>query len=162
LRENHSFELNLRAGIDKRQFWGQLYNGSAGDLRNIIGLLLFLNRTSQVRYEREEPTLPGRFIGRKQTNFLAHRVISFKLNPLPRLVKLCAGESIRRRLHDVRGHFCHNKIARENNHLHDWIEAAENHLQWSCECGGLRWWRNPHMRGHEGKGLVLSEYNVKE
>ena len=34
--------------------------------------------------------------------------------------------------------------------------------KWFCECGGLRWWRKQHMRGHEEKGLVTSEYKVTE
>jgi hypothetical protein len=162
LRANHSFKIHLTEKLRTQQVWENFYSGSAGDLRNIIGLLLFLNRTSQTRYERELPHQPGRWIGRKHATFLKHRVISFSVNPVPRLIKLAAGEGIRRRLHDVRGHLCHNQVARTNHHDHDWVESESNHLKWFCECGGLRWWRKQHMRGHEEKGLVTSEYKVTE
>lgn len=162
LRLNHSFTLQPREGLKLPQLWDSFYNGSAGDLRNIIALLLFLNRTSKTRYEKEVGMQPGRWIGRKQSNFLNHRVISFSVNPVPRLVKLVAGEGIRRRLHDVRGHLCHNEVARTNGCTHDWIEFADNHLKWKCECGGLRWWRAEHRRGHEVKGYVTSEYKVTD
>jgi hypothetical protein len=160
LRANHSFTMHADPRLSLSDLWHRFYNGSAGDLRDIIALLLFLNRTSGTRYEQELGTQPGRWIGRKQSNFLSHRVISFSVNPVPRLVKLVAGESIRRRLHDVRGHLCHNEVARVNGCTHEWVEFADNHLKWKCECGGLRWWRKEHRRGHEAKGLVTSEYKV--
>jgi hypothetical protein len=162
LRANHGFAFNLPPHRSLPKIWDRFYESSAGDLRNIIGLLLFLNRTSKTRYETEAPLLPGRWIGCKQATLLRHRVISFSVNPVPRLLKLAAGESIRRRLHDVRGHLCHNEVARTNLHDHEWEESEENHLRWSCSCGGLRWWRKPHMRGHEERGLVTSEYRVTE
>jgi hypothetical protein len=162
LRANHSFTLNLMPGMNAPAIWQKFYQGSAGDLRNIIAMLLFLNRTSKTRYEKEVGMQPGRWIGRKQANLLTHRVISYSVNPVPRLVKLVAGEGIRRRLHDVRGHLCHNEVARTNGCTHDWIEFADNHLKWRCECGGLRWWRAEHRRGHEAKGFVTSEYKVTD
>jgi hypothetical protein len=162
LRANHGFSIHAPSSLSLPKLWDSFYQGSAGDLRNIIGLLLFLNRTSKTHYETEVPMLPGRWIGRKQATFLKHRVISFSVNPVPRLLKLAAGESIRRRLHDVRGHLCHNEVARTNNHDHDWQESEANHLKWFCSCGGLRWWRKQHMRGHEELGLVTSEYRVTD
>lgn len=164
LRANHSFKMALGPAMtqDSAEVFNKLYKGSAGDLRNIIGLLLFLNRTSKTRIERDVGVQPGRWIGRKQANFMSHRVISYSVNPTPKLIKLAAGESIRRRLHDVRGHLCHNEVARTNHHEHEWIESAEKDLQWYCECGGLRWWKKPHMRGTLGKGLVTSEYKVTD
>jgi len=171
LRANHQFKLMHHSHVNPAELFDKLYHGSAGDLRNIIGILLFLNRTSKTRYETEINMQPGRWIGRKQANLVKHRVISYSVNPVPRLIKLAANESVRRRLHDVRGHLCHNEIARTNSHEHEWVETLDepggkagrnSQLQWHCICGGLRWWRKPHMRGHESKGLVTSEYKITE
>ncbi len=167
LRYNHSFQIHLDLSKTKtplKEFWNDLYHGSAGDLRNIIGLLLFMNRTSKTRIEKDLPMQPGRWIGRKQRTFLSHRVISFSVNPAPRLLKLAAGEGIKKRLHDCRGHFCHNKIARDNQHDHDWIESPtpSNPLHWICECGGTRWWKKPHPRGSARVGMVTTDYKVTE
>lgn len=163
LRANHSFSFNLHKSHQTQmaKMWDSFFNGSSGDLRNIIGLLIFLNRTPKLRYEREEP-FQSRMIHRKPVSLLKHRVITLHVNPVPRLLKLAAGDGIRRRLHDVKGHLCHNEIARTNNHDHDWIESKENHLHWFCECGAVRWWRKEHKRGSEEQGIVTSSYKVEE
>lgn len=161
LRANHGFSIHLpnKALPQIPAMMEGLHEGSNGDLRNIIGLLIFLNRTSQVRYEREIPFKP-QMVNRKSVNLLKHRVITIKVDPIPKLLKLGAGSGIQRRLHDVRGHLCHNEIARTNFHDHDWQESEGDHLRWFCECGGKRWWRKEHHRGHEERGIVTSEYTV--
>lgn len=167
LRANHSFSVHLpshpRYSEEQLpEIWDNFRQGAGGDLRNIIALLIFLNRTSRVRVEREMP-FKRQMVYRKPVNLLKHRVITIHVNPVPKLLHIAAGEGIRRRLHDVRGHFCHNEVARTNHHEHDWQEDAEaDHLRWTCVCGGLRWWRKEHKRGHEDKGIVTSEYKVKE
>lgn len=165
LRENHRFTMVLRDKDKGREpeFWKILCQGSSGELRNAIALLLFLNRTQKIRVEREEPMLTNRMYKRRLIPLLKHRVITLHVDPKPRLLKLVAGEGIRRRLHDVRGHFCHNRIARESHHEHEWIEAQEGHMsemQWYCECGALRWWRHEHQRGAIQQGIVNAEYKV--
>lgn len=165
LRANHRFEMILHPrNVGKEpELWQMLCQGSCGELRNIIAMLLFLNRTSKIRAEREEPTLHNRMYKRQPIPLLKHRVITLHVDPKPRLLRLVAGEGIRRRLHDVRGHLCHNRIARENHHDHEWIEAEEGHLsemQWYCECGALRWWRHEHQRGTQKQGVSSAEYKV--
>lgn len=163
LRANHGVG-NL---IDKKYDIGYklLMDSCAGDLRNVIGLLLFLNRTSKTQYVQDTPSV--RQTWRLQPrNFVSYSTISVKLNPVPAIRKLMedAGANWRRR-HDVRGHFCISKEAREaeNNKclgaLHDWNEVGVN--QWRCKtCDGLKWWRKAHQRGHIGKGLVQQDYSV--
>jgi hypothetical protein len=163
LRANHSLSLHVAERLQHRvpQIWDMFYDGSAGDLRNIIGLLLFMNRTSKTRVEREMP-VKQQMIHTKPVALLKHRVITLHVNPVPKLLKLAAGEGVWRRLHDVRGHFCHNEVARTNHHDHEWQEAVSMlpHLQWFCSCGGLRWWRREHRRGHEQLGHITSVYEV--
>jgi hypothetical protein len=162
LRANHSFSIHLKDGIDERKAWDSFYDGSAGDLRNIIGLLLFLNRTTKTQVLHDVP-IKRQMIGNRPAVLLKHTMVKIHVNPVPKLLHLAAGEGIWRRLHDVRGHFCHNKTARENHHDHVWDETEGPHiLQWYCSCGGLRWWRKEHKRGHEEIGRVTSTYEVSE
>lgn len=162
LRATHSFrlaELPKRFAGKEAEVFDWASNGSAGDLRNIIALLLFLNRTQDIQYVREQGFAPA-MIDRKPRQLLPHRVISFKLDPMPRLQRLCAGHGVLRRLHDVRGHFCHNHVARHSGCQHpDWEEFKP--LHWRCPaCNGVRWWRKEHHRGKLDKGVVESEYAV--
>jgi hypothetical protein len=162
LRENHSFSIEW-TGETLINTFHELSNGSAGDLKNIIALLLFLNRTSKTQTIRELPP-ERRMIHAKPSVLLRHSVITLKVNPVPKLLKLAAGEGVFRRLHDVRGHFCHNEQARTAECEHEWREIDGHHLlQWRCtSCQGMRWWRKQHRRGHEELGRVTSTYQVTE
>lgn len=160
LRANHSMELCCQPRFQEHML-DKLAVGQAGDLRNVISILLFLNRMNNDVTMREVG-MAQTVIRARSAPLLKHTVITIKLNPLPKLRKLCAGEGVWRRLHDVRGHYCHNKEARFSGCMHEWEEISP--LHWSCalKCGGLRWWRNEHKRGHEEKGIVTSEYRVTE
>lgn len=173
LRANHSFKVIC----DERRVKDvqELTDSHRGDIRNIIGLLLFLNRTSKTQVIEEIPS-ERRMIGNKAHTLLKHSVIKVHVNPLPRLITLCAGAGVlgkMRRLHDVRGHYCRNEVARESQcekarvdagDPHQWEEIeGPHHLQWRCKaCKGLKWWRNQHRRGHEDKGIVTSKYEVSQ
>lgn len=146
----------------------------AGDLRNMIAMLIFLNRTVGIQEVVEYPHKQA-MIKNKVSVLQKHSVINININPDKLIKKICAGvgHSVWKRLHDVRGHFCHDKTARESacntvtrDNLeadHDWSEVPTkgDTLQWECKvCGGLRWWRKEHKRGFEEKGTVTSEYKV--
>lgn len=166
LRESHTIEpvigpwmaktLGRQEQLNK---WWQAMSTSNGDLRNIIGLCLFLNRTRDLQTIRDVP-MGQRMIMRKPSTLARHSVVSFELNPLPALQNLCAGDGIWRRLHSVRGHFCHDQRARQAACQHpEWEEIAP--MRWRCgACHGLRWWRKEHRRGHIEKGVVETSYAV--
>lgn len=160
LRSNHSIELCCSQPYEEHIIDLLAYS-LAGDLRNIIAILLFLNRTSSDIYMKEVGH-GQTVIGKRVAPLLKHSVIHIKLNPIPRLRKLCAGSGVFRRLHDVRGHFCHNKEARYSGCGHEWEETKPLHWECKLKCGGVRWWRSEHKRGHEEKGTVTSEYRVTE
>jgi hypothetical protein len=155
------------------ELWNIVLSQSNGDLRNIIAVLLFLNRTSDFQVIRDVPTTQG-FIGNKVRPYLKHSVITLRVDRdevEKRILRLYAGHGATRALHDVRGHFCHNERAKTAECMHDWEETdyMPNQIvsgsrvprQWRClRCTGLRWWRKEHERGHEEVGLVSSEYNV--
>jgi hypothetical protein len=157
------------------ELWNLTLSQSNGELRNIIALLLFLNRTSDFQVIREVGNAQG-FIGNKLRPFLKHSVITLKVDRdevEKRILNLFAGHGASRALHDVRGHFCHNERAKTAECMHDWeetdwmpnqiVSGARVPRQWRCvRCTGLRWWRKEHERGYEEIGLVTSEYNVKK
>jgi hypothetical protein len=160
LRRNHSIKLQCTKEYEE-ELVTAMAGSLAGDLRNIIAILLFLNRASKDIYTTEVGRAQT-MIGRRAAPLLKHSVIKIKLNPIPRLRKLIAGVGVFRRLHDVRGHFCHNKEARFSGCLHEWEETKPLHWECKLKCGGVRWWRTEHKRGHEEKGIVTSHYQVTE
>lgn len=167
LRANHTVRVPQLIVEPPVENWASLAEGSAGDLRTIIGLLLFLNRTHDLQVKDDVRSGQGMH-GNKLRPFVAHSVIRLRLDPTPRLRKLSAGAGIRHRLHDVRGHFCHDKQARAGcahgeERQGDFGEFWEEYkpLHWRCSrCAGLRWWRKEHSRGHLEEGMVIQQYEV--
>lgn len=179
LREYHSVELLTNIDHTNVDFWteqkqaevyAELFNvfthASAGDLRNITSTLIFLNQTSKVQYIEEVGHKSG-MIHNKARNFLSHSIVKIKLNPLPQIKVLGGHGGSWRKRHEVRGHFCLNKIARRaelSGHDHVWVEQSEKKVQqWKCMgCGGLKWHKKTHMRGSLEKGAVATRYEVTE
>lgn len=161
LRNNHRIHFVEKESEKAIMIWDKIILQSGGDLRNIIAILLFLNRTREIQTIDAVPHARG-MIKNKASNYLSYNKITLKLNPSPLIKKLIPGEGTWRKLHDVRGHFCHDKRAREAGHLwcsHEWIECEP--LKWTCErCQGKRWWRSEHQRGNDEKGVIISEYKV--
>jgi hypothetical protein len=159
LRANHSFEIWY--GHDVPNVMPVLYKSMHGDLRNVIALILFLNRTSDLRIEQEIGPKQG-FIRNHVRIYQRHSVIRLRLDPKPMLKKVYGHGGVWRREHDCRGHFCHDKLAHDSPHhpkTHDWHEYGVN--IWRCMiCGGRKWWRKAHKRGHREKGLVTTSYEV--
>lgn len=176
LRDSHTARLcpfhpdfleARRKHNEKPPILSSLIQGSGGDLRNAVALLLFLNRTADIQYQVDVPM--GRGIFRRRVRpLLPYRTVTLKLDPGPRLVKLSAGLGIKRRLHDVRGHFCHDQVARAGcphgqEYQGDWGEwwVETDVLSWTCQrCHGKRWWRKEHKRGDSKLGEVGHEYQV--
>jgi hypothetical protein len=166
LRANHSIKcfFDQSSSINSVKAFRTISSGSAGDLRNALALLILLNRTSklQIHYDigPDRVVLKG-----KVRALLRHSKVVLKMNPVPRFKRIAKGPvSFWKRLHDVRGHFCLNREAREAEsagHLHDWVE--QGYRKWRCMgCPGLKWWRKEHQRGHKEKGTVVTDYEVIE
>jgi len=155
----------------------QVLQGGVGDLRTAIALLLMLNRPSITRYRQVDR---GRgFVRGKLKPFLSHSTvnISFDAAQVLSLIGTPAGDGVPRRRHEVRGHFCHDKTAREYMRIagciHEWVatdrewtpwpDAKEDEADnWICSsCGGKRWWRHEHHRGDGQIGFVVHDgYDV--
>lgn len=167
LRENHTLKVGGVKDDLPPELLSEAFKNSAGELRNIVALLLYLNRTHDIQKLEEFKAVQG-FIGNKLKVYGKHNVISLKLDPTTRIKRLVAGSGVKHRLHDVRGHFCHDQQARKGcQHGSELFGDFGDHwdeyqpLKWKCrDCGGKRWWRKEHARGSLDEGVVVSEYAV--
>lgn len=156
--------------------------GSVGELRNVIGMMLMLNRPSITRYTNAPP---GKgFSKGKLIPYMAHTTVTIDLDAVPtmRLLGTPEGEGVPRRRHEVRGHYCQNREARDYLRIagciHSWRPC---HIDWEpwpnppvgtpgqpgmprnwqCDsCGGKRWWKNEHERGDASLGYTTHDYEV--
>jgi hypothetical protein len=143
--------------------------GSVGELRNIVAILLMLNRPSITRYANA-PAARG-WIKRKPAPFMAHTSVTIDIDARPtmRLLGTPAGDGVPRRRHEVRGHYCHDHEAHDYRRIagcqHDWQETDAEWTpadlkpgeaeHWVCrQCSGKRWWRIEHERGRLDQGIV--------
>lgn len=149
-------------------------DGSVGDVRTIIAILLMLNRPSLTRYKRTLPNGRG-WLRNRVIPFLSHTTVTIDLDPVPtlRLLGTPLGEAVMRRRHEVKGHYCHDKTARDYSRIagciHEWHAADEEWTplaspsaldadHWICRvCEGKRWWRDEHMRGTAERGFVVKD-----
>ncbi len=154
---------------------------SYADMRNIIGILLLLNRPSLTEYIRDVPRGKGFHKG-KLRQYMAHTVVTIHIDAKPtlRLVGTKADDDVEKRRHEVRRTWCHDEVYRKgtkNGCVHTWIphpkylnDEQRVHLNdreeierdnWLCsQCGGHRWHRDPHMRGNSLKGFVNKGYRI--
>ena len=104
-----------------------------------------------------------RFIAGKHRQLREHTRIEINLSTdsVVRYISDQIGQNdARRRRHEVRGHFCHNAVARAAACFHSWVQDDARH--WHCaECGGRRWWKDQHDRGDETLGSVRRNYTVR-
>ena len=154
--------------------------GSIGEVRNIIALLLLMNRPSLTRYVRTNEPAKGFHKG-KLMSYMQHTTVTIDLDAVPtlRLIGTPAGDAIPRRRGEVRGHFKHDDTARQYSRIagcihefqpthgpkDDWapwpdappgIPGAPGCARnWVCAaCGGKRWWTKKFERGDASVGYV--------
>jgi hypothetical protein len=156
-------------GLDPRTAH-TLVESSAGDLKNVVALLLMLNQPSATQYVRV-PERRG-WVAHKPKPFMAYHNVKMTLAPREQIVLLRegVGSGELRRRHRVRGHYCHDQTARDYARIagciHEWVAcdaewtpaprmAIDEREHWRCRvCDGKRWWRASHERGDAGKGFV--------
>lgn len=150
------------------RLWDTVCLKSSGDLRNIVALLLLLNRPNLTTFVRDVPRRRG-FVGNKLVPYLSHTVATIALDPKPAIISIGTPEDEHtpRRRHEVRGHYCHNNAYKEATARgceHDMVrdeESTHPDDSWKCRiCNGKRWWKPKFERGDASKGFVIKQYNV--
>lgn len=177
LRNHHHMRpLPLITGDEKKvaDIYGRLLSECVGDLRNIVTLLLLLNRPSLTSFKQDFARKQG-FIRGKLRQFLSHSTVTIDLDPIPTLCLLGTkdGDGVSKRRHEVRGHWCHNQEAHDYAQIagciHEWRrdfsyidDDPDRPDHWLCaSCGGKRWWRHEHYRGTAELGFNEKEYLVR-
>ena len=136
---------------------------TAGELRSIIAILLYLNQ-QKVMTPIKHHEAAKHFSRGKLRQYLSHSVVTISLEAKERQARARSAIFIRSpaRRHDVRGCYCHDASAQAGNAAHcphEWSLIKTNH--WQCgKCGGKRWWRSAHMRGDASLGYVAKDYKL--
>lgn len=177
LRDLHAIEyVPMRQNAVGDGSMHGLVNGSIGDFRTIIALLLMLNRPSICRYVRDLPNSRG-WLRNRVIPYMAHTHVTIDLDAVPSMRKMSDRTSgIELRCHEVRAHYCHDKTARDMMRIAGCIHefraadaewkvrgvAPGEAQRWVCgSCGGKRWQRREHQRGNAALGYVKHEsYDV--
>jgi hypothetical protein len=152
-------------------------------LRNIVAILLMMNRPSLTKYIHNANAGRGFHKG-KVMPYLSHTTVTIDIDARPtlKLIGTPQGDAVPRRRHEVEGHFCHDETARDFSRIagcihefapthgpvDDWAPWPDAPLgvpgepgcprNWVCAaCGGKRWWVKEHGRGTAEKGFVVKD-----
>ena len=162
MRAQHSIRLLMKPELSKvirqKNLGPDFIHGCAGEVRNIIGILLMLNQPKHIRYIGHKENYRG--VTHHGTKlYLGHSIIEIDLDrkPLTVILGRPQGTHASPREHDVVGNFAHRGV--QHGCEHDWI--AEDDRHWECsKCHGKRWWRAGHKRGDASKGVVTQERKI--
>lgn len=133
-------------------------HGCAGEIRNIVGLLLMLNQPRLIKYIGEQSQYRA-VTHRGTRQMLGHSVIELDLDRKPKTVILGRpqGTHASPRRHEVMGNYAHRNLSALCEHY--WEPEDDNH--WTCaNCGGRRWWRKAHQRGDASLGIMTQERHL--
>jgi hypothetical protein len=142
------------------------YYGSAGELRNVLGVLLMLNQPKNSLKMSEVPRKRGLIRGKPQSYF-GYSLVDIDIDKSehfnPNRTQGPRQLSAPIRWHEVRGHFCHNQAAKKSDHEHVWQRLDDK--KWECMkegCEARRWWREyPEGRGSSEVGFIRQDRRIK-
>lgn len=137
------------------ELW-QLMAGSAGEIRNLLAMLLWLNQPSGVVMER----VNGRrgWEGKRQIAFAAHNIVRPRPHQTLKSIAASFRERAGPRRHQV-GEFWRN--FEKTNCDHDWPIFPDEKGHWHCQkCPQWRVRVKEHLRGDASVGFVTKEYKV--
>lgn len=142
---------------------GILNGGGAGDWKVALAVLLCLIRPGVAeKVELRKPMRKLTARGSRKLVGLTTVTINISARATKSRIKRGTDEARRgiTRWHEVRGHYMHNRVAKEADCIHDWTEVEPD--RWTCEhCGGKRAWREyPNGRGSIEAGVVAKHYKV--
>ena len=138
-----------------------LRDGGNGTVRNLVALLLILNR------QRERVTLTqvppkGVVYKGKRKVFMAHSLVTLTTEDYGAITRSFSptGHHESPRRHQVRGFFRHYHRVRGCEHA--FLEEGRPD-RWVCQhCGTRRVWVHDHLRGDASKGFITKEYVVTD
>lgn len=173
LRAQHGFSVECDERYRGRFEGADWLGFSAGEVRNIIGVLLMINQPSGVV---ETAKVERRHLMTHRGNrvLMAHNVVTLNLDRRSkpdRLLRKPVGSHASPRWHKVMDHWCNDRVARtqgwsvddpkthgRGNHAHLWDKDPERLIAVCAICGGRRWRRQMRDgRGDRSKGTIFQE-----
>lgn len=137
--------------------------------------ILFLLMHRRPEYIRDVPAT-HKMVGNKRVPYAAHKTIDLGLFEPKEVYTMLAppkGSHASPRAHEVIGHWIHRNVDRRCTH--DWVklepseddprprerENGKPYLRYVCtHCGGLRSFREAHIRGDASKGFITHDYEA--
>ncbi len=181
LRAQHGVSIRvneLYEGLFTGQDW---LKTCAGEMRNIIGLLLMMNQPNILRMDsvkaRRRP-----MSSKGPLALMSHSIITINLDGRSkpsRILRKPEGTHASPRWHNVIDHWCNDKVSRTTGysiddprtytehallgHAHEWEQAEDGSLRFTCKlCGGRRWRRKyKEGRGDKSRGMVSQDRIIK-
>lgn len=153
--------------LDKinRSPWAQMLTNRSlsqmsGDLRNLIAILLVMNRPHVIDVDKPTPAVRT-FVKGKSTRLLEFSVVHVRGDAVAAVrTASVTGDRGPVMRHEVRGHFRTDETWRAGRCMHT-MEVVERDQRWRCSvCGGQRWWVKAHERGDASRGYKRKEYVV--
>lgn len=137
----------------------RLMQSTAGDMRNLWGGLLWINRHRRTVISDIPAT--SQIKKGKRIAYAAHHIVDIDLGRC-RTVRRAfetGAERLSPRRHEVGGYFNHRNLIPGCSH--QWPLMPDEKGRWECAaCGGIRWWVTDYMRGDATRGFVTKEYEV--
>lgn len=174
-RQQHKFSVEVAPQFRNRIRGEKWLGFSAGEVRNIIGLLLMLNQPSGI-VQSSEVARRKMMTHRGSRVLLNHSVVTLHLGKrdLPSLFRRPRTTHGAPRWHEVMDHWCNDRVARQNghseddvrthgrgDHAHSWEpdDRADGRLSATCSiCGGKRWRRSlKNGRGDRSYGTIVQD-----
>ena len=178
LRSQHSFSMKVAEKYRGKIAGDEFLRFTAGEVRNIIGILLMINQPGSVLKTQEIGH--QRMMTKKGSRVLmGHSVVTLNLDGRSRpdrLLRAPRGHHAAPRWHEVRNHWCNDRVARtkgyslddpkthgRGNHAHQWVQDDNGELRFTCSvCGGRRWRRvMKNGRGDKSRGIISQDRIVK-
>lgn len=158
----NNLEYHASGGFDELLSDDTLRGYGNGTARDLVALLLLLNRQRDYGVGIKEVAPKGVMYKGKRRVYMAHSLVTLTTEDYGRITRSFAAgghhESPRR--HQVRGFFRHYHKVRGCEHA--FIEDDQP-LHWTCQhCGTVRVWVHDHERGDASKGYTTKEYVVTD
>jgi hypothetical protein len=155
ISENYEF-VNLSAGYADEVVRNSIADG-AGDLRNLLTMILFLYQNQEVIHVNQVAPHRGILKGRAIT-YMAHSVVTIHLNEIKKIRKhFETHDRGSPRRHEVRPFY--RTVPKNKSCDHLWVPYESD--RWECKrCGSKRARIKGYQRGDATKGYVMKHYEV--
>jgi len=135
-----------------------LREGSVGDVRNMLAMLLWINQPKLVEFERVGAHRG--WYNHRNIAYAAHHVVKLRHGLTTRkIMRALQGDRRTPRRHEVAAFW--RNFNKHPGCIHEWPIYPDENGHWTCpRCGQWRTRVQDHMRGDASLGFVTKQYKV--